>query len=148
MGVVQKGPTLTLFFGPQKTSFFRLFSTFFTFLTKRNRPTDATFDKNRSKNRIPKKPKKTIKKRKQIKRSKKRPYLRDGIDPAKNVKKHGHSAQKIEKPKNRQKTSKNPINGDTVYIYIGKRPFLGLFQHRLQTMEDHSWQESSDSDQF
>ena len=37
----------TLFFGPQKTSFFRLFSTFSGFLTKRNRPTDATFDKNR-----------------------------------------------------------------------------------------------------
>src|ERR1700722_5898857 len=62
MGVVQKGPTLTLFFGPQKTSFFRLFSTFFTFSQKRNRPTDATFDKNRSKNRISKNPKKTIKK--------------------------------------------------------------------------------------
>src|SRR5580704_13116052 len=64
MGVVQKGPTLTLFFGPQKTSFFRLFSTFSGFSQKRNRPTDATFDKNRPKNRISKKPRKTIKKRK------------------------------------------------------------------------------------
>src|SRR5580698_445776 len=61
MGVVQKGPTLTLFFGPQKTSFFRLFSTFSGFSQKRNRPTDATFDKNRSKNRISKKGKKTQK---------------------------------------------------------------------------------------
>src|ERR1700683_1151694 len=80
MGVVQKGPTLTLFFGPQKTSFFRLFSTFSGFLQKkRSRPTDATFDKNRSKNRISKKGKKTIKnqttqkKRDRPKKSKKRP---------------------------------------------------------------------------
>jgi hypothetical protein len=61
MGVVQKGPTLTLFFGPQKTSFFRLFSTFSGFSQKRNRPTDATFDKNRPKKGSKKKDKKTIK---------------------------------------------------------------------------------------
>src|ERR1700721_1553185 len=120
MGVVQKGPTLTLFFGPQKTSFFRLFSTFLTFLTKRNRPTDATFDKNRSKNRISKNPKKTIKKKDRPKKSKtikkrpkneksiktkipslsigpkiqvqkSRPIQRDENDPAKNVKKQRFS---------------------------------------------------------
>ena len=59
--------------------------------------------------------------------------------------------KKSKKPKNvknRQKTSKNPRNRDTVYIYIGKSHFSGIFKHRLQTMEDHSWQESSDSDQF
>src|ERR1700679_707622 len=61
MGVVQKSPTLTLFFGPQKTSFFRLFSTFSGFSQKRNRPTDATFDKNRKKTRKPKNDKKTTK---------------------------------------------------------------------------------------
>ena len=67
----------------------------------------------------------------------------------------GYSAQKIDKTqgsiknvKNRQKTSKNPRNRDTVYIYIGKSHFSGIVKHRLQTMEDHSWQESSDSDQF
>src|SRR5580692_8511294 len=93
MGVVQKGPTSTLFFGPQKTSFFRLFSTFSGFSQKRNRPTDATFDKNQSKNKISKKGKKT---KKSIKKnpislngtekieSKKWPYQRGKNDPAKN----------------------------------------------------------------
>src|SRR5580658_3219025 len=115
MGVVQKGPTLTLFFGPQKTSFFRLFSTFSGFLTKRNRPTDATFDKNRSKKGSIKKGQKSIKNKaknpidkkrpkneKSIKTQipflsigpkiqvqKSRPIQRDENDPAKNVKKHG-----------------------------------------------------------
>src|SRR5580698_9359367 len=69
MGVVQKGPTLTLFFGPQKTSFFRLFSTFSGFSQKRKRPTDATFDKNRPKKGTIKKGKKTIKKQKKKKKN-------------------------------------------------------------------------------
>src|SRR5580704_15393579 len=116
MGVVQKGPTLTLFFGPQKKSFFRLFSTFFTFFTKKTHPTDATFKKNK----IPKNPKKTIKKKDRPKKSKtikkrpkneksiktkipslsigpkiqvqkSRPIQRDENDPAKNVKKQRFS---------------------------------------------------------
>ena len=70
----------------------------------------------------------------------------------KNVKKHGYSAQKIDKnqksSKKVKKRQKNPRNRDTVYIYIGKSHFSGIVKHRLQTMEDHSWQESSDSDQF
>jgi hypothetical protein len=50
----------------------------------------------------------------------------------KNVKKHGYSAQKIDKnqesrkiDKKRQKTRKNPRNRDTVYIYMGKSHFSG-----------------------
>src|SRR5580692_9568379 len=73
MGVVQKGPNLTLFCGPQKTSFFRLFSTFSGFFQKkRNRPTDATFDKNRSKKGSIKKRSKIVKKSKIKKRSTKK----------------------------------------------------------------------------
>ena len=57
--------------------------------------------------------------------SKKWLYLRDGNDPAKNVKKHGHSAQKIDKNqkssknvKKRQKTREIEIQ----YIYIWGNP--------------------------
>src|ERR1700689_952804 len=96
MGVVQKGPTLTLFFGPQKTSFFRLFSTFSGFSQKRNRPTDATFDKNRSKNRISKKGKKNDKKSsKKIKRSTKK----------KTIQKKYRLKKKAKKRKNRSHLS-------------------------------------------
>src|SRR5580692_4351651 len=105
MGVVQKGPTLTLFFGPQKTSFFRLFSTFSGFSQKRNRPTDATFDKNRSKNRISKKGKKTIKKRKKKK---------------KKIKKKDRHKKRIDKKKG-QKTKKTlKIKIYTISILSGK----------------------------
>src|ERR1700733_7595673 len=95
MGVVQKGPTFTLFFGPQKTSFFRLFSTFSGFFQKkRNRPTDATFDKNRSKNRISKKGKKTSKNKTKKKRQKTTIF-------------QGKVHKKIDKTQNREKSSKN-----------------------------------------
>src|SRR5580692_4733668 len=62
MGVVQKGPTSTLFFGPQKTSFFRLFSTFSGFFQKKKK------DKNQKKIKQPKKSK-TIKKRQKNEKS-------------------------------------------------------------------------------
>src|ERR1700679_1502210 len=115
MGVVQKGPTLTLFFGPQKTSFFRLFSTFLTFLTKRNRPTDATFDKNRPKNRISKNPKKTIKKEDRPKKSRQK--------TSKNNDFPGDTTQKIDKIQNRAKIVKKRQKTREIeiqYIYIGK----------------------------
>src|SRR5580700_8770953 len=85
MGVVQKGPTLTLFFGPQKTSFFRLFSTFSGFFQKkRNRPTDATFDKNRPKKGSIKKGQKTPKKQTIKNRSTKKKAKKRKIDKNEN----------------------------------------------------------------
>ena len=87
MGVVQKGPTLTLFFGPQKTSFFRLFSTFSGFFQKkRNRPTDATFDKNRPKKGSIKKGQKSIKNKAKNPIDKKRPKIKNRPKNEKNVK--------------------------------------------------------------
>ena len=56
-----------------------------------------------------------------FKKVKKWPYLRDGIDPAKNVKKHGHSAQKIDKIQNRAKIVKKRQKTREIeiqYIYI------------------------------
>ena len=121
MGVVQKGPTSTLFFWPLFSSFFRLFSTFFTFLTKRNRPTDATFDKNRPKNEKIKNDKKTIKNKDKIKRSKKKYRLKKKAKKRKIDKNQIPSlwmGPKKSNPKNgyiwemetiRQKTSKNMV---------------------------------------
>src|ERR1700722_12956958 len=98
MGVVQKGPTSTLFFGPQKTSFFRLFSTFSGFFQKkRNRPTGATFDKNRSKNRISKKGQKSIKNKAKNPIDKKRPKIKKGQKTQKSIKKNPISLNGTEK---------------------------------------------------
>ena len=64
----------------------------------------------------------------------------------------GDTTQKNDKIQNRAKNVKKhektrEIEIQYIYIY-GEIPFLGIVKHRLQTMEDHSWQESSDSDQF
>ena len=48
-------------------------------------------------------------------------YLRDGNDPAKNVKNHGYSAQKIDKIQNRAKNVKKRQKTREIeiqYIYI------------------------------
>ena len=56
-----------------------------------------------------------------FKKVKKWLYLRDGNDPPKNVKKHGYSAQKIDKIQNRAKMVKKRQKTREIeiqYIYI------------------------------
>ena len=62
-------------------------------------------------------------------------------DTTQKIDKNQKSSKKVKK---RQKTREIEIQ----YIYIWGNPISRVFKHRLQTMEDHSWQESSDSDQF
>src|SRR5580700_116201 len=135
MGVVQKGPTLTLFFGPQKTSFFRLFSTFSGFSQKRNRPTDATFDKNRSKKQDFKKRVKNVKKSNDPKkRSTKKKTIQKKYRLKKKAKKRKNRSHLSDRAKiknvpfkemktNRKKTKKNreKVHKKSIKSKIGQK---------------------------